>query len=139
TLSEVVSGSVQIGNTNQSYTFKIQEDDMVVFLEWDTDAEDSVDMDIFFWIDIEGDTNDISIVNPQFVGGGTNVGYEFDYIILTAGLWPPDAEIGFSYVYWGGKSDNVPFTVTFSNYGGNLNGIVGDVEFEGLYHLDNIN
>lgn len=138
TLTSVVSGPGKLGTEGLQYTLNVYEDDMIVFLDWDGSGSGDVDMDILFWFDSPTDNPDdgLELVPPQQIGGA-NPGNESEAILLLGSN--PDADYGFSYVYYEGTNDNLEFMVTFVNFGGAINGSLEDAEYTGNYTLANIN
>ncbi|HEX5171273.1 MAG TPA: Calx-beta domain-containing protein [Cyclobacteriaceae bacterium] len=139
TLTSVVSGPGKLSDTGLQYTLNIYEDDMVVFLDWDGSGSGDVDMDILVWYNNPTDNPDqgLQIVDPGLVGGGANPGNDSEAVLLLGGN--PDANYGFSYVYYEGTADPLNFTATFVNLGGTVNGSASDLQFDGTYALANIN
>jgi hypothetical protein len=111
---------------------------MIVFLDWVGSGSGDVDMDILFWFDSPTDNPDggFLLINPQEIGGA-NPGTESEAILLLGSN--PDAEYGFSYVYYEGTNDDLAFTSTFVNFAGSINGAFEDAEFTGNYKLVNLN
>lgn len=138
TLTSVVSGpgTIVAGEGTQT-TLNIYEDDMLVFLNWEGTG---VDMDLLVWLDDPNDNPDqgLLFVNPSQVGGGVTEGTESpEAVLLLSQLI--DTDYGFSYVYYDGAADPLNFSVEFINFGGTLNGGEGELSFDGVYQLDNIN
>lgn len=135
TLTGVVSGPGEIvpGEGTQ-VTINIYEDDLVVFLYWE--ASD-VDMDMLVWIDDPADNPDEGFVLAGASAGPQENGNLSEGLVLYSHL--PDASYGFSYVYYEGATEPLPFDVDFINFGGTLNGGTEALNFKGTYNLVNIN
>lgn len=125
TLESVDSGPVMIGDQNE-YTLKIDEDDAVILLSWDSGdgTAGDVDMDEILW---EGGSGLLGSANP---------GPSFEGLNIPAGL--PDDTYGMSYTYYAGSSDNVTFDVYMANFGGTLNKKT-ELDFTGHLSQANIN
>lgn len=137
TITEVIAGPAQLGEENLTHTLYIFEDDMLVILDWEQSGGEVVeDMDLFLWYDNPEDSPDGGF---RIVDESTTVGGELEAILLIGGY--PNAEYGFSYVYYEGDADDLEFNVTFINFGGSINGgAFGEgVQFTGNYSLLNIN
>jgi hypothetical protein len=127
-LESVKSGPVTIGEQDE-FTLKIYEDDLIIFLDWNATAADSVDMDLFVWLDDEPLTTSQNVsVNPSTSG---------EAVFLPAGL--PYEEMGMSYTYYSGKSDSVGFKVDFLNLGGTINNGGSELSYTNFYRLANKN
>lgn len=116
TLSSVVSGPAMIGDQN-THTLKINEDDIVVILDWEaldrpdpTDDEyrGDVDMDLLLYIG-----NDV-------VRGSTSVGNEFEALNIPGGF--PPGSYGLSFPYYSGSSDELEVVSLMFSTSGTLNG-----------------
>jgi len=112
TLNQIVSGPGSIAETNKTYELKINEDDLLVVLLWDTNPattntfeRDEADLDLFAWL--EGD-----IVNASDAEGQTVEG-----LFIPAGF--PDGTYGFSYTYYEGTANTVDI---YPSFFGNING-----------------
>ncbi len=111
TLTSVTSGPGKLGE-KLTHTIKILEDDSYVFLSWNpgdqTGTVGDVDMDMFIYL------------NNELAGSSayTNDDFENEFIVIPGGL--PDADMGMSYVYHSGTSNDVDFSVEIANFGGNL-------------------
>ncbi len=129
TLEEVVSGTGVIGK-NKTFTLLILEDDPIIYLSWDPlddlgfDPGD-VDMDLILWY------------NGEQVASSASTGIEFEGLYFPAGL--EDGQIGMSYTYYSGTSNNLEFYVDVLNPGGKLNGTDNIKSFVGIYTTSNIN
>jgi hypothetical protein len=140
TITGVISGPAELVAENTLFTLFVYEDDMLVFLDWDIDNENTdVDMDLLVWFDNPTDNpdNGLQLVNPSLVGGGNSPGTGSEAILLVANN--PDANYGFSYVYYEGTIEPLNFVVDFVNFGGTVNSSEETLSFEGTYQLDNIN
>lgn len=135
TITGIVSGPGQLGETGLTHTVNILEDDMLIILDWDRPGgeNDDVDMDLFLWANDPGD----DIEEYRIVGGSNAVGNETEIIILPGDL--PDLDLGFSYVYYSGTNDDLDFASFFINFGGAINGSPEQVITVANYSTDNIN
>ncbi|MBX2969129.1 MAG: hypothetical protein KF803_07140 [Cyclobacteriaceae bacterium] len=130
TLEEVVSGTGIIG-AEKTFTVFITEDDPLVFLSWDPldePGEDpgDVDMDLFLWLD------------GELLTSSTQDGIAFEVATFPAGL--SDGQIGLSYTYYSGSSDDLEFYVEIFNPGGNFEGFFPNRRFyEEKYNANNKN
>lgn len=124
-LESVDSGPVTIGDQNE-YTLKIDEDDAIVILSWDSGdgTAGDVDMDELFW------------ENGNIILGSATPGNTFEGMNIPAGL--PDDTYGLSYTYYAGSSDDVAFDVYMANFGGTLNKKT-ELDFTGHLSQANIN
>lgn len=135
TITGIVSGPGQLGETALTHTVNILEDDMLVLLDWDRPGgeDDDVDMDLFIWANDPGD----DIEEYQIIGASNQEGNAFEYFIIPGGL--PDWDLGFSYVYYSGTNEDLDFGSLFINYGGSVNGNAAGIITEANYSLANIN
>lgn len=134
TLDKVVTGSAQIVEDSQNvFTLKIYEDDLLVFLDWAGRATSNVDMDLFIWLD----DPETAAVDFDVVRQSVQDGNALEAINIPAGY--PNASYGMSYTYYAGSSDNLVLDVEFVNFGGNLNGSPANLPFAATYSLVNIN
>jgi hypothetical protein len=130
TLEEVVSGTGILG-VDKTFTVFITEDDLLVFLRWDPldePGEDpgDVDMDLFLWFD------------GELLTSSTQDGIAYEVATFPAGL--SDGQIGLSYTYYSGSSDDLEFYVEILNPGGNFEGFFPNRRFyEGKYKASNKN
>lgn len=111
TLENLVSGPIRL-ETPIAHTVKILEDDAVAFLEWEaqdmTPEAAEVDMDILFWL------------NGAIVWYAARPGSDFEAVNIPAGLG--EGDMGISYTYYSGNSDDVDFAGVLFSTAGTLNG-----------------
>lgn len=111
---------------NPIHTVTLLSDDpgyMTIELQW----EDAVDLDLISWYFNEEtqEWEDIDFSDP---------GNTLDPID-----WKdPDGLYGFTYNYYAGADDSVPFTVVFTPTGVTLEGGTDPLEFNATYTLDNV-
>ena len=110
-LEKIVSGPGKLG-TQLEHTLKILEDDAVGFLAWesaDMTAEEAlIDMDVILWYE-------------QLTWlAGASAGTDIEAFPIPAGLG--EGDVGISYTYYSGNSDDVNFQSAFFNTAGTLNG-----------------
>jgi len=140
TLTEVVSGPAQLGETKLTNTLSIKEDDAVFLLQWlaldSSDPTKAGDVDLDLVIQTGG----------QVANASDNTGTSYEGLFLPAGF--PAGTYNFNYPYYSGTSDNVKFTAyMFSNSSGTLNGksypwsstTAPQLTFTGTYKKVNIN
>jgi hypothetical protein len=133
-LESVVSGPIKLGEQVE-HTVKILEDDAVALMQWQandmTPAAAAVDMDIIFWF------------NGTVEWAGAREGTAFEAVNIPAGLG--EGNVGISYTYYGGLSNDLDFAGFFYSTAGTLNGQSYNIfesdplVFEGHYTLANIN
>lgn len=136
TLTSVISGPALIDEDNNIHTITVNEDDVVVILDWvalDSENEDrgDVDMDLLLQLD------------NQLVWGSASEGNDFEAMNIPAGF--PPGTYGLSYTYYSGSSDDLEFYSLMFSTAGKLNGssyvypIDDPLIYEGHYTLVNIN
>lgn len=111
-LTEVVSGPGFIAEADNRYELNITEDDLLVFLLWDTNPtttsvfeREGADLDLFAWL--EGDV----------VNSSTAAGQEIEALFIPGGF--PDGTYGFSYTYYEGTADAIDI---YPSFFGNISG-----------------
>ena len=135
TITGIVSGPGQLGETGLVHTLNIFEDDLLVILDWDRPGgeTDDVDMDLFYWAD---DPND-DIDGFTLLDGSAQANNSSEAIIILGGV--PDWDFGFSYVYYEGTNTDLDFASFFINFGGTIDGSSVEVITEANYAAVNIN
>lgn len=123
TLEEVVSGPAKLGEQT-TFTLTVEEDDTLILLFWE---DESVDMDLFLWLE------------DEYLTASAQAGGSIEGVYIPAGF--PNGTYGMSYTYYSGESDNLAFTSSITNFGGNLGTTTGTdgLEFNSTYKLVNKN
>lgn len=136
-LTEVVSGYAELADENLIYTLTIEEDDILVFLDWvanDSPDEDRGDVDMDLLLQLE----------DEVIWGSAEPGNEFFEAMNVPGGFPAGT-YGLSYTYYSGTSDDLDFISVMFNTKGTLNGgsykypVEDPLIFESNYTLENIN
>lgn len=138
------SGGIPV-DANGLFTLTIFDEDATeagrieISLSWNVEAggPGDVDMDLLVWYQTSPGVF-ISKGNLWSTEGGSPVGTPFESTIIYDGV-EPSGKWGFSYVYFGGTSDNLDVTVKFRSYKGNINQTSNQVSFIAAYTLANQN
>jgi invasion protein IalB len=133
------TGNVVLG-PNTTYTLTIGDEDesssarIQIDLTWDAGngTPGDVDMDLILWYETPAGSG-----SYRFEILSDNIGTTFESLSIPAVI--QDGKYGLSFVYYGGTSDNVTFTVNFRSYKGNINGTSNRATYVGNYTLANVN
>jgi hypothetical protein len=131
------TGNVVLGSV-ATFTLTIQDEDetasprLTINLSWDSGngTPGDVDMDILVWYESAPGAFTMRFLSD-------NSGQTFESVSIPANV--ENGKWGVSYVYYGGTSNNVNFTVNFRSYKGNLNGTSNRATYNQTYTLANIN
>lgn len=137
TLNSVISGPARIVPEKNTHVVRINEDDLVVLLDWLTGTNQTADMDLMLWIEEpDGSGTYELLVNSNTTDGSASHDYEGFYIPA----YFDNRDLGISYTYYDGTTSSLQFESQFINLGGALNGDEdGVMVFDGTYTLDNKN